>query len=43
MGREVVLLAQQHPGAAAGEVARDAGAVDAAADDEDVVGGNCGW
>ena len=34
---EVVLLAQQHPQAAAGGVAGDAGAVDAAADDQEVV------
>jgi hypothetical protein len=33
---EVVLLAQQDARAAAGEVAGDAGAVDAAADDEHV-------
>ena len=32
--REVVLLAQQHREAAPGRVAGDAGAVDAAADDE---------
>ena len=35
--REVVLLAQQHRQAAPRGVARDAGAVDAAADDEHVV------
>jgi DNA-binding transcriptional ArsR family regulator len=35
---EVVLLAQHDLGAAAGEVAGDAGAVDAAADDADVAG-----
>jgi hypothetical protein len=34
--REVVLLAQHDLAAAAGEVAGDAGAVDAAADDADV-------
>ena len=35
---EVVLLAQQHRQAAAGGIARDAGAVDAAADDQEVDG-----
>ena len=36
--REAVLLDEQHGEAAAGRVARDAGAVDSAADDEQVVG-----
>ena len=35
---EVVVLDQQHRQAAAGGVARDAGAVDAAADDQQVAG-----
>ena len=39
---EVVLLQQQHAQAAAGGVARDAGAVDAAADDGEVVVGHEG-
>ena len=34
--REVVLLGQQHREAAARGIARDAGAVDAAADDEEI-------
>ena len=39
-GGEVVLLEQQHAQAAAGGVARDAGAVDAAADDGEIVVGH---
>ena len=40
-GRQVVLLEQQHAQAAAGGVARDAGPVDAAADDGEVVVRHC--
>ena len=40
---EVVLLDQQHRQAAPGGVARDAGAVDAAADDEEIVDGGMHW
>ena len=39
-GGEIVLLDQQHAQAAAGGVARDAGAVDAAADDGEIVVGH---
>src|SRR3546814_962147 len=38
VGREVVLLAQQHAPAAAGQVSCDAAAIDAAADDQYVAG-----
>ena len=40
--RQVVLLAQQDAEPPPRRIARDPGAVDAAADDEEIVGGHCG-
>src|SRR3546814_3811513 len=37
--REVARLQQQHPRAAPGGIARDPRAIDAAADDDDIIGG----
>jgi hypothetical protein len=36
MGGKVILLGEQHLESAAGGIARDAGAVDAAADDQEI-------